>query len=414
MHIGKHDAAAVLAMLSTVLAVVPALATANEWEEPPVLRAEAVLPAALLKSAQHSVAEKVVNDGFMNTYTLRTPFGDMSVRSTIMLRLRANEAEAIAKIKALEESEELKEAMSDSVNDVAEGFKRIAQDPGGAAKGAASGVRKMFNLAGEAWRSRDTQETGVGDLAKTVTGYSKLKRELAGEVGVDPYSSNAALQAELDRVATAATQGGLAVTFAKMLVPGGLGLMVGAAGWTQSLNELVITSSPTELRIINRDKLHAMGVDPDIAELFIDNPAFTPTYQTYLAGALEQIAAAQGRQEFVKYAIPTTEEEVALFRTRAAQIYAGYHRDVGPIARFISRGKMVAAVTGDGKLLLAAPVDYLAWTQPLDGFVALFEGPLDQGEGPSARELWITGAASGRTREEMRKRGWTIKEGITL
>lgn len=402
------------AMLLTWASLAALPATAAQYESPPVLRAGDVLSAELRKGAHHSVADKVPNDGFVNTYQLRTSYGDESVRTTLMLRLRANEAEAIAKIKALAESDEFKEGLGEGVGDVAAGFKRLAEDPGGAVKGAASGVRKMFDIAGEAWQSRDTQKTGIGDLAKNVSGYSKVRRELAAELGVDPYSSNAVLQAELDRVAAAAFQGGFAVTLAKMLVPGGLGLVVGAASWTQSLNELVITSSPTELRIINREKLLAMDVNPDIAELFIDNPAFTPTSQTFLVGALEQMKGTEGRQAFVKYAIPTAEEELALFRMRMAQMYTNYHKEVRPIVRFVSAGKMVAAVTSDNKLLITAPVDHLAWTQTLDGFVTLLAELSAKGGEPAARELWLSGTVSKRARSEMDKRGWSVREKVAL
>ncbi len=409
-----RDGRGTKALVLALLAVPPMTATAAEYEQPPVLRAADVLPADLRKGPHHTVADKVANDGFVNTYQLRTAYGDESVRTTLMLRLRANEAEAIAKIRALAESDEFKEGLGEGVGDVAAGFKRLAEDPGGAVKGAASGVRKMFEIAGEAWHSRNTYKTGIGDLTRNVSGYSKVRRELAAKLGVDPYSSNTVLQADLDRVAAAAFQGGFAVTLAKMLVPGGLGLVVGAASWTESLNALLITSSPTELRLINREKLLAMNVNADIAELFIDNPAFTPTSQTFLVGALEQMKGAEGRQAFVKYAIPTDEEELALFRMRMAQMYANYHKAVRPIVRFVSAGKMVAGVTADEKLLIVAPVDHLAWTQTLEGFVALFAETIAQGDAPAARELWLSGTVSTRARSEMDKRGWSVRENAAL
>ncbi len=82
--------------------------------------------------------------------------------------------------------------------------------------------------------------------------------------------------------------------------------------------------------------------------------------------------------------------------------------------RFVTAGKMVAAVTADGKLVIAAPVDYLAWTQTLDGFVALLADSLAKEGEPTARELWLSGTASKRARSEMDKRGWSLREKVAL
>jgi hypothetical protein len=291
----------------------------------------------------------------------------------------------------------------------------LVEDPGGAIQGAASGVSKLFKLGGEAWKSRDSQdENQLASLGKAVSGYDKAKRKYAGQFGVDPYSSNQALQAELDRLATAAAQGSVFSMAFKAMIPGGLGFAISATGMSQALSDLLVTSSAIELRIINRDKMLAMGIDPVLAEQYLDDKSSSPTYRTYLVGALEAMESVSGRGNVIEYAIGAPDEDVAIFRSSAAIMYAWYHKNVHAIDRFVKAGSIVAAIDGDGQLVIQAPLDHVLWTESLDLLLAQIGEAMDGNEEIKGKVIMLTGTVSEMAGQELESRGWQVNQQISL
>ena len=209
-------------------------------------------------------------------------------------------------------------------------------------------------------------------------------------------------------IAAIATQGGLLATAAKSLIPGGLGSVVAVTGTSRALNDLLATTSAVELRIINRDKLLAMDFNADLVELFLDNPMFTPTYQTYLVGALEQMEGVRGRQALVKYAIPTQDEDVAFYRTRIAWLYALYHRDVSELDRFVAIAKGAVAVSTDNRLVLSAAVDHIVWTETMATIIEAVEAGVANESKVEGKHLWTTGTMTEKTKQVLEDRGWSI------
>ncbi|MDH3691849.1 MAG: hypothetical protein OEU36_20605 [Gammaproteobacteria bacterium] len=59
------------------------IATATErYEEPPVLTASAILPKELMSGPNFQVEDKVINDGYMNTYRIKSKFATFRAPST--------------------------------------------------------------------------------------------------------------------------------------------------------------------------------------------------------------------------------------------------------------------------------------------------------------------------------------------
>lgn len=380
-------------------------AASGVYEPEPILKASEILTADLVSGEHHRVDERVRNDGFMNHYRLESDFGVFDVPSTALLKIRVREVQAIADLKALEDTDEFQDAIVESGREFGEGVKRLIDQPKETLEGAVSGVKRMFKRAGEAFHSKRSQSED--EVYKALIGFSATKREYAAEFRVDPYSTNEALQEQLETVAWAAYGGKISVTAAKMLIPGGIGLAVSAASSTQWMYDMVTQNPPTELRIINREKLAAMGVHSDVIDLFINNTVFSPTEQTFLVGSLEQMTETAGRDLFVKFAIPTSESELALFRSAMAGLYSGYHRRMEPVARFVAVESFIAAETRSGKFVVTVPVDHLVWTPLIEGVMETFD---EYGKLARGKELWITGSASPMTRLELEGRGWVLHE----
>jgi len=399
-------------MMVVTISITP-FSIAADYELPAVFSVTDVLEKELLESESYKIHEEVRNDGFMNIYNVDSQFGSWEVSSTSVLRLRLSEIIAMEKMREVEEGEMTDEAVNEDVDEIKQGLSDLVHDPEGTLKGAASGVSKMFKLSGEAWKSRHTRDEGsMQSLGKTVSGYSKAKRQFAGQFGVDPYSTNVVLHEELDRLASAAAKGSIFAMTVKALIPGGIGLMISATGLSHSLNELLITKSEVEMRIINRDKLLAMGVDAELTESFLDDSRTTTTQKTYFVGALEALEGVKGKNQFVSYFIGPPSEDVALFRAASGLMYSWYHKNVEKIDRFETVGAFSAAINSAGKLVICAPLDHILWTEPMDIIVTSIDEAVTQSETITGKQLWSSGTISEITKANLAEQNWVVQSEV--
>jgi len=373
------------------------------FEVPHALSARDVLPADLRQGPYHRVAERVRNDGYMNTYTVHSDFGDLTVVSTASLRERIAELKAIDAMLRVEQTDTFQESLTDAATTTVAGVQNIVEDPKKALSGAVTGIGKVFKLAGEAIQSNP----GAGEDSRIegLIGYSNTKREYAHSFGVDVYSPSPILQEQLDTMAKAGYAGSLSATALKSLIPGGVGFALTVTGGTQLLNDVIAKTPPTELRSMNRDKLTAMNVDPQLIDLFIKKAVFTPRDQTLLVAALEDLPKARQRAEYIKFAISTESEDLAVFRTRSALMYAAYNQHQAPLESFVSIEPFVLARTRD-TLVSIAPVDRLLWTRDIYHILEHVNGQAGQLAGINKKQLWVAGTVSPAARKGLAAMGW--------
>jgi hypothetical protein len=176
------------------------------------------------------------------------------------------------------------------------------------------------------------------------------------------------------------------------------------------LNEVLRITPPGDLRHLNRDKLQAMGVDATVIDLFLRNTVFTPTQQTLLVAALDDMRGTADRGEFIRFCVLTDNEDVAFFRQRQAQMYAAYHTGIEPIQRFIPIGELAAGLTAAGKLVFAVPLDHLVWTEQVGRFADAVNYRIDSSPEVKSKELWVTGTISALAQQALTGRGWGIQQ----
>jgi hypothetical protein len=97
-----------------------------------------------------------------------------------------------------------------------------------------------------------------------------------------------------------------------------------------------------------------------------------------------------------------------MLRQRQARMYAAYHQQVQPIARFVAMGNLVVANTRDGKTVVNVPVDHLVWTESLAQSVEKAEAQLKTQPTQAGRELWLGGTISSVARKALESRGWKV------
>jgi hypothetical protein len=234
-----------------------------------------------------------------------------------------------------------------------------------------------------------------------------VKRQLAVELGVDPYSTNQVLQKELESVAWASFAGGATLKVLLLPLSGGVVTGVKVASTGSDAANLLKESSPTDLRVMNRDKLLAMDVPKNTAEEFLANPALSPTRQTLLVAALARLQGVKGRGEFVRAAAENAEDEQdAIFWDLTARMIADLHAR-RPLDRlFLLKGGFPVAIAKDGSPVVALHWDYACWT-PL---AERFAGAVQKLGGGKAALVALSGMVSPRLRKELESRGFQVDE----
>jgi hypothetical protein len=163
---------------------------------------------------------------------------------------------------------------------------------------------------------------------------------------------------------------------------------------------------PSDLEAANERKLTAMRIAGLPVRTFFRNRYFTPTLQTTLVLALESLGNVTGRGEVIAFAGRAASESEARYVNNSIVMLAQYGRSAAPIVALRGADNVIAGQTRDGKLVIAAPLDYVAWVQPAEDFAQRsdLEG--------SERWLLLAGTASPRATKELAARGWRVNENV--
>ena len=400
----SFQVAAYVGLLILQSAVV--LAQQPSYENKPVLSASKILPPELLSGPNHKVQDRVTNDGIVNIYRIDSRFGTFNAISTAMLRVRIEEINAMAVMDRLKGTKEFGDAIKESALSTMTTAKNMVFQPVKTVGEAASGVGLLFRRTGDSMfgaKRSDAEDSRF----KNLIGFTNYKREYAYNLGVDVYSRNEALQDRLNDISWTGFAGGLTVSLATAAVPG---VAMTAISTTKLTTSIFKTTPPQDLRRMNAEKLKAMDIDEHSIDTLISDSVFTPREQTLLVAALDEMKGVADRERLVQLAALTSNEDVAFFRQRQAEMYAGYHRGVSPIERFVGVGPVPGARTVNGALVFNIPVDYVSWTEEIAKVVTTADGLANQLPGIGEKQLWVTGTLSPRARSEMRRLNWKVYE----
>jgi hypothetical protein len=382
-------------------------AIAQEFEQPPVEDAAAVL-GARAAGANYRVASLVQGDGLLRVYDIETSYGPLRAEGDAVLDMRLKELAATRALEELEGSRQFAEGLKAAAAQPLELVGDAIADPVQAVKGTVSGASRLFKRAASGVRSIGK---GPDKAAANLLGVSAAKRQLAVELGVDPYTDYRPLADRLERAARASALGGLTVKGVLVLIPGGAGVALSSVSAASSVTELVKAHSPSELRDINRARLESAGIGSQTIDLFLDNHAYTPTDQTIFAEAISDLGAVGHLEVFVARAAAAWTRDLAIFQRRRAELLAHYNGRLTPLREFVLVAGIPLTSTQDGRVVAVFPLDLVAWTDMNAGLVETLSAELGNGGGA---ELAITGYATPLARSQLNQLGWTLTEGLRL
>lgn len=393
---------------TTLLLLLPITLLAQDFEEPPVLNSADILKAEFAAG----VRAPVPTYGGRNGYMIDSEFGTFEADGNTMLVRRVREVAAIAALREVSRTDQFKSALATAAKSPVGAVKGLIEHPVDTVTGIPKGVWKFMNRAGQGIKEkaggRERSQYEDSGAAQMI-GFSKAKRDVALNLGVDPYSSNAALQKELNGVSWAAYAGKMSFSLATAPVSGGAGMALTAVNVTTTFEQSIRDQSPSDLRLGSLKRLLAMGVSRADADAFLNNIAFSPSVQTALVMHLDSLNGVANRASFIRLANDqSTLEGDALFFAETSRILAQLHAGGRTLARLDTLDILPVAVGTDGNLILALEWDYAAWTQNAANFVAQFKAAKLGKTAPTGYVIALSGDASPLVQQKCKDAGITL------
>jgi len=393
----------------------PAPADQGSFEELPELKASEILKPEFLKGPHFTLREEVPTASGMNKFSIDSDYGVFEARGNAMLMQRVGEIAAITQLKDVSRTDQFQQSLVAAAKGPYNAAKNVVQDPGAAISGAGQGIMKFMKRTGNTLKhvsNGTTEKSSSEGTGESMIGYARAKRQVAARMGVDPYTTNAVLQKELDGIAWATWGGGFAFSAATFPIGGGVGMALTATKVSNTVGQLINEKTATELKAINRSTLRAMGVSPSDTEKFLDNDAFTPTHQTAFTQNLKALDGVENRAAFVRSAAKNSNgEDDALFCVLTASLLGKIHTGEKPLARIVMLGAFPVCVAKDGTVVVALQWDYAAWTAGAARFCEEVQR-LDAESGKKGILIAISGQASPRLKQELQARRIAINDRV--
>jgi hypothetical protein len=392
-----------------VPAILAACTAAAAQYEPPRSFQANLIPGISAGGQNYTIKSPVTSDGFMRIYVFSTPWGEFSAIGDGLMRTRQFELAALRELEKITQSDSFNKALAEAGIAPIKFAGDLIVNPVGTLGNTMSGIGSLFGQLGSGAHNAGKVES---DPMADLTGASRKKRELAVKLGVDPYTDFQPLQQRLTQLSGAAATGGLVVSGALMAIPGVGGIIVSNTATSANLGNVASDNTPAQLLDLNRTKLQAMGVDPNLAETFLLNRNYTPLDATVIVAALEEIKV-DGRGVFFARAASVNRRDAAFFMRRQAELLSDYQARNGAIMGFVQLGGFPFALTRNGVLGLL-PLDALSWTQSTERAMRDITDSLKRASPGGRAEMRITGQATPLAKEKMRALGWTLTENAKI
>ncbi len=382
----------------------------DSYEVPAVRQASDILPKEMVQGKRHRISEAVLNEGYMHVYSVTSEFGDFTARGDAMLRRLLREIAAIVDLREKSTGRALAEAAGDTAAGPFKAMGSLVTKPVKTLAGIPGGVHRLFESGVKAL-DRERTDYEDSDFAALLA-VSSYKRDYAAEHNVDVYSTNPVLQKELNRVAWASVPGYLSVSVALSPAKGIAVAAYKTMGLVDLLNEVIEEEAPTDLHVINENKLKDMGIPEDLIRNFLNHPIYSPRHQTVITFCLAELGQAKGRDIFLRTALNALDEEEAFFYQQIAELFRAYNETKSPLVAIKRFNRIPLGVAKNGTVFVAAPFDHGIWTEHAERFINDLVDAYSHGPKGQRVDFWITGTLSDRACKEMSKRDIAVREDV--
>ncbi len=350
----------------------------------------------------------------MAHFEIDSDFGTFNAVGVPQAEKRIVEIAAIRKLVDTSKSDLFADGLRRSVEQPIDAVKNIVTHPVNSVKQAPKTVGHFFGKIGASIGrgadkvakavsnpgETDASQTarGVGNAAMNAVGFDKARLDTARQLGVDPYSDNARLQEEMDKVTWAFFAGGLPLRIGAAVASAGVAV---AATNMVGLPEDTYALTQSELALRDENSLKAMGVSREDIEAFQLNQSLSTTRRHLIVTSLAAMPAAEGRGYMIRLAndCATTEQADFLVQALAMLATPAFRSRIYTALQIV--GRLPGASTATGNMEVPAPVDFVTWTEDVAGFAQRDD------LGTSPKMLVHTGNLSDATKAGFTAAGWT-------
>lgn len=395
--------------IALLLACVAGPVAAADFEEETLPALSALLPTEMRQSVHHSV-EDVAVEGRFYSFSLDSEFGTVIAPSLALLRTRVQEIETLSQaVNQFGAPAEVPEDMSGGQFSVrGDSAIDILTDPvstaGNLAGQVADGLHELGGGGAPAGAGGDPYGAVSGD-----PGLAMHRRNIAAQWGLDPYSSNRRVQEFLETAARARAGGRIASGAPSIIASSRQRLSVEDAAVDTVVAGALKAETPEQLRTRNARSLAAMQVRADLAQRFLDHPAYSPRHRTRICAYLELLDGVFDRGAFIEAALQADDERMVTAFEQAAMMLAHYHRNAGALLKLHAGDNLLEAVGADRRMVYFAPVDVIFWNRRT---AEMFDRQLqrDREAGFAGWELVVAGSLSARARSALDALGYTLRD----
>lgn len=385
-------------------------ASAQDFEIGGNVSAAQILPAAALKGPHYTIADKVVSDGFLYTYTVESEFGTFRPTGNHALQKILSEIQVIAALKEVSRTEAFADAVVHAAKSPLRFGANMLTDPVDTITGVPRGLFAIFeNVAESVTSEANPSEDARIEQALMVSSW---KRDYCAEMGCDVYSSNSVMQEELNRIGWAAAIGGLTVSGATTVASGGAVMAFSLARTSDQLTEALRAEPPSRLRIINEDKLQSLGIGDDLAQRFLDNPFFTPRHASLIVAALDGMRGVKGLDRFLELCLRAQDEVGANFYQNTAETLRGYHLHQAPLVEIMPLLGIATASASNGRIVVAVAWDHGVYDPAIAKRIEYGREAFAKAGFTKGFDVWTTGTASPRLKKELEARGFALTDWV--
>ncbi len=397
----------VACMICTGLLCGPAFSLSDQFETAPEQDPSVVLDGKDVGPG-YAVLPPVRSNGFLRVYELQGDQGVEQIEGDGLLKLRLAEIKAFVALESLKKDSSFLDGLKESAQKPAAFVESTINDPVGTAKNTVTGVGRMFSRLGKGVEAAVTGQGGsAADIAKSITGQAKARRELAVQIGVDPYTFDKALSAKLDETAGVTTAGSWTVTAITALIPGGM--LVGATRAAEDFRNVIVDSTENELQERTEATFRSAGISERAILNLKANPHYTPSEKAVIAYQLASVTDVRGVDAVVEKAASVDSRSLAYFQLRRIVLLANYHRSISGFGQIRDVGNTQVGIRRDGLAAIVMPYDSIAWTQATaQDFSALQENLTQLPFPPTGVDFLITGDLTPMAAERIAAYGWQI------
>ena len=387
----------------------------SNYEKPRHLTARDILDDKV-SGPNYKIREEVGRSNFSRVYRIDTDFGSFDVVGDNLLKLRLYELGVLHQLTEHSQAGSFITAFGSAAIAPFKFGGQLLVSPLDTIKHSFEGVGNLFDSIDASSENEDPQR---GSFIGGLVGSDQARRELASDLGVDPYTDFAPLAERLKQLSSAAGFGGLSLKGAMSAIPGAavaqtatmattrLAVVTASSiSTTAALKDALRNKTAGQILRDARKKLAGLSISDDLIKKLFTNSAYTPSDIYVMAYSLDVIKA-KNSDLFIEHAILAENRNEAYFDRIRSEILASW-KPPSPIASFeMIEGKVLNKLK-NGRIVAAYPIDEYYWTEENALTSRAIAESVMRADAKGRSMLVVTGDVSPRARSEIGRLGWDV------